>query len=190
MRRVAAPSRRAVLALPAAGLATAGLATLAAGCSTTLPSSFLAPPVDLPAARAAAGTERALIARYDAAIASHPALTGLLAGLRSHHAQHLAALAALVPAAAPTGPVPTPSGAGSARPGASPATATGTTAVPVDDSTAARASALAALAAAERTAAGAHRASCLTTTVLAPLLASLCAAETCHADLLALGAIG
>ncbi|WP_157734828.1 hypothetical protein [Pseudofrankia inefficax] len=199
MRRVAAPSRRAVLALPATGLAAAGLGTLAAGCSTKLPTSAVEPPVDLAAAQAAAGTERALLARYDAAIASHPALTGLLAGLRAHHAQHLAALAALVPGVSTADPTTTPSAGGSSTPAASPAggagtptgTPPGTATAPVDDSTAARASALAALAAAERGAAGAHRATCLsTTTRLAPLLASLYAAESCHADLLALGATG
>ncbi|WP_307838673.1 MULTISPECIES: hypothetical protein [unclassified Frankia] len=195
MRRVAAPSRRAVLALPATGLAATGLATLAAGCSTKLPTSSVEPPVDLAAAQAAAGTERALLARYDAAIASHPALTGLLAGLRAHHAQHLSALATLVPGVSTADPTTTPSAGGSGTPAASPAgaaaTPTGPATAPVDDSTAARASALAALAAAERTAAGAHRAGCLsTTTRLAPLLASLYAAESCHADLLALGATG
>lgn len=171
-----------MLALPAAGLVTAAVAS---GCSTTLPTSAIKPPADLPSARAAARTETELIARYDAAIASHPSLAGLLTGLRAHHTQHLAALVALVPALSTAGP-----SAAATRAVASGAAPTpGGTAPPADDSPAARASALAALAAAERTAAGAHRATSLATTAeLAPLLASLYAAESCHADLLGLGA--
>lgn len=179
-----------MLTLPATGLAAAGLATVAAGCTTTLPTSSVAPPLDLAAARATASTERDLLARYDATIASHPALTGLLAGLRAHHAQHLAALATLVPGVSTTDPAAPPSGTArpSVRPSAGP---TAPATAPVDDSTAGRASALAALAKAERAAAGAHQARCqATTTGLAPLLASLSAAESCHADLLGLAATG
>jgi hypothetical protein len=185
-----------VLALPATGLAAAGLATVAAGCTTTLPTSSVAPPLDLAAARATASTERDLLARYDATIASHPALRGLLAGLRAHHAQHLAALAMLVPGVSTTDPAVTPSGTAGVRPSRGPSSGPTTPATmpataPVDDSAAGRASALAALAKAERAAAGAHQARCQsTTTGLAPLLASLSAAESCHADLLGLAATG
>ncbi|OHV38146.1 MULTISPECIES: hypothetical protein [Pseudofrankia] len=194
-----APSRRAALALPATGLAVTGLATIA-GCTESRPAGAPAPPpVDLAAARAAARTEHDLLADYDAVIARHPALAALLGGLRAHHTQHLAALAAQVPAlatASPDGATPggpsatalaTPSGTTTAPAvGASPSGSAG--AQPgADDSPAARASALAELATAERTAADAHRASCLAATSgLAPLLASLRAAESCHADLLSL----
>jgi len=191
------PSRRAVLALPAAGLAAVGLA--AAGCTgarsggAPVPSS-----ADLAAAASAARTERDLLAGYDAAIARHPGLAALLGGLRAQHAQHLAALAAQVPTLATA----TPSdGSGGSPSGTAGTAGTASPRVPasafapgnagpsagVDDSPPARAAALTQLAAAERTAADAHRAGCLAaTTSLVPLLASLRAAESCHADLLSL----
>ncbi|ONH31248.1 hypothetical protein [Pseudofrankia asymbiotica] len=195
-----APSRRAVLALPAAGVAAAGLVTTA-GCTESRPAGAPAPPpVDLAAARAAARTERDLLVDYDAAIARHPALAALLGGLRAHHAQHLAALTTQVPALATATPDGVASGGGPSV--SAPATPSGAATAPAagasppgsagaqpgaDDSPAARASALAELATAERTAADEHRASCLTATGgLAPLLASLRAAESCHADLLSL----
>ncbi|WP_238430226.1 hypothetical protein [Frankia nepalensis] len=168
--------------MPAAGLAAAGLAG-AAGCTQSLPDDPAPPPADLAAAEAAARTERGLLAGYDAAIARHPGLAGLLGALRAHHAQHLAALTTQVPALA--GPSPSASATATGSVGA--ATPTNAASPGVDDSPAARASALARLAEAERTAAGAHRSGCLsTTTGLAPLLASLHAAESCHADLLSL----
>ncbi|OHV49978.1 hypothetical protein [Pseudofrankia sp. BMG5.37] len=196
-----APSRRAVLALPAAGVAAAGLVT-AAGCSESRPAGTPAPPpVDLAAAQAAARAERDLLVDYDAAIARHPALAALLGGLRAHHAQHLAALATQVPALATATPDGTVTSGGSPSASA-PATPSGAATAPAagtslpgsagpqpgaDDSPAARASALAELATSERAAADEHRAGCLAATGgLAPLLASLRAAESCHADLLSL----
>lgn len=188
------PSRRAVLALPAAGLATAGLVTVT-GCTGSRTDGPAEPaPVDLAAARATARTEHDLMAGYDAAMIRHPALAPLLGGLRAHHAQHLAAVAAQVPvlaaaASAEATRSAAPGGSTKPTPDVSGPTATGTP-PGADDSPAGRASALAELAAAERTAADAHRASCLAATSgLAPLLASLRAAESCHADLLSIAGL-
>ncbi|WP_018504584.1 hypothetical protein [Parafrankia discariae] len=178
------PSRRALLAaLPLAG--TGGL--LLAGMSGCTTSSNGAPasrvtPADVTAAGAARTRETALIAAYDSAIDRHPDLARTLRAIRAQHAGHARELAARgLPEAATTTPATT-------TPTAT-ATATATAGT---DTARTLASTLNALAELERTTAAAHRAGCLSAGAgLAPLLASLCAAESAHAELVtALGAPG
>ena len=155
-------------------------------------------PRDAAAASTAASRETGLIQAYDAALQRHPALADFLGVVRAHHTEHLRALATH----ATPGPTGTPSApasaAGTAAPdrGGSPGGAqpsglgagSGTPADPaaLADTLESRAATLAELAELERTAAAAHRTDCLAVSgQLAPLLASLCAAESAHAELLA-----
>lgn len=179
-----------MLTAPAVAAALAGTA----GCTGTLSEmSTSLSTADLTAGAAAARAERELLTTYDAAIARHPGIAGLLSALRAHHEEHIRALTARLPhlasaeptapgaAAAAAGPTagPTPAGSASADPSQ--------TGPAVDDTVSARATTLTELAVAEQEAAAGHRAGCLAaTTALAPLLASLYAAETCHVDLLGL----
>ena len=108
-----------------------------------------------------ATSKAALIGRYDAALARHPALAGRLTPLRANHAEHLATLVA---------PTPTPSPSGS------------TVAVPAD----ARA-AVGELLAAERSASAASTTGARSAAAaeLVSLLGSIAACEATHAVVLA-----
>jgi hypothetical protein len=197
--------------MPAVVTAAGVVTVTATGCTESMARPAAPPSADLAAAIAAARTERGLLADYDAAIGRHPSLAGVLGALRAQHAEHARVLVAEVPGAAaelattppatasrPTagggtnyGPTGTagPSGAATmtgAAGGAGTPIGGGTTPA-ADDSPTARAGAVAGLLTAERGAATAHRAGCLAATAaLAPLLASLYAAETAHVDLLGL----
>ena len=94
------PTRRAVLA--------GSLALLAAACKPHRATPAPPPPDDLPALAAAVSAEEALLATYDALIASDPALAEGWNTERSTHAAHLGALRGLAPTSpSPTG-TPTP----------------------------------------------------------------------------------
>jgi hypothetical protein len=175
-------TRRAALELT--GLTVLGLA--GAGCGGPAGAPRATPTIaasDLAAATDAARSERALLTAYDSAIRRHPSLTGILATVRAQHAEHARALTAQLPAPAGGTTAPaTPAGRTGPTGQATPDRGTG---IPAD-SAQARVSSLAELIRAEQTAAAAHRRACLRATgALAPLLASLCAAESAHADLLA-----
>ena len=156
MRSSPGPTRRAVLAGGPALL-------LAAACSADEPAPRPEPVDPDDALRsAAAERERALLREYDAALAARPGLAPRLVPVRGHHAEHLEALLGPVPTGSPS---PTPT---AAVPPAVPP--------PADD-----AAALARLVEAERAAATAHAADCLTASrSLAPVLASLSAGELSH----------
>lgn len=145
----ATPSRRQVLA-------AAAVVPLAA-CTEATP-----PPVNPDDALrdAAVARERGLLAAYDALLATTPALTAKLAGVRAEHEAHLAALG---------GGTASPVTSRSASPSASTTVMT-----------------LAQVAALERAAAAGHAADALTASrVLAPVLASLSASESSHVVALA-----
>ncbi|OAA22021.1 hypothetical protein UG55_105223 [Frankia sp. EI5c] len=182
------PSRRAVLAaVPVAGVGAFFLA--GAGCTSS--SGPTAPgrtagPADIAAAAAAYEREAELLASYDAAISRHPGLAEMLRVVRAHHADHARDLAALglpgVGATATTTPT-----AGSA-PGTTASGSAGASADEpggsVTDTPETQTATLTALAGLERAAAATHRAGCLSAgSGLAPLMASLCAAESAHAEL-------
>ncbi|GAA1929900.1 hypothetical protein [Streptantibioticus ferralitis] len=154
------PRRRAVLT---GGLALPIAVTALTGCSGGSSRGDAADPSARLSARAALDST-ALLGRYDATAAAHPALADRLRPLRAQVALHIAAF--------------TPSGAasGSVAPTASASSA----AVPADQS-----AALAALADAERRTADA-RTSALQDAPpqLARLLASVAAAGACHVVLL------
>lgn len=147
-------SRRAVLGLAAGALLS--------GC---LPGKHradppAAPDPDLGVAASIRADELGLIAAYDAAIATFPALAATLAPVREQHEEHLAALP------------------GDRRSGSPMALQQAMTPDP--------AAALRSLVAAERAAAAARIADCLAASPrLAPLLASLGASEAAHASALA-----
>ncbi|MFG2117057.1 hypothetical protein ACGFRB_31195 [Streptomyces sp. NPDC048718] len=113
-------NRRVLLAAGAAG--TAGAAATLAGCAA---GGGREPGKPGPAERAAraeaalrtrsAAAGRALLARYDAVLAAHPALTGRLAPLRAAVAAHATALGEGGTTPAP----PLPSSAPPAAPGSS-----------------------------------------------------------------------
>jgi len=162
-------SRRAVL-----GALAASAAGLLAGCragpgpgpdagpTPTRPS----PPPDPQAADLAA--ERRLLAAYDATVRRHPTLRPRLAPLRADHAAHVAALEAIL------GLTPSPVPTGGTAP-----------TVPAPAVPGTPAGALAALRAAERGAAAARTAACLTAAAdRAPVLASIAACEATHEVLL------
>ena len=167
------PSRRAVL-LGGAGVVVSGAlaAGAVAGCST--PPAPPPPPAPDPddALRAVAATrERDLLLAYDAALAADPGLTPTLTPVRAHHEEHLAALVASAPL--PSGrPPPTPAPAPPPTPPATPTPAASAVG-PVS---------LAALVAAERTAAARHAddAANARDRGLAALLAMLSASEQSH----------
>jgi hypothetical protein len=116
------------------------------------PAPVVDPDVALKAA--AVARERALLAAYDTALATVPALAARLAPLRAEHLAHLTALGATLPSPTPT---PTPAGSGPA---------------PV---------VLQQLKALERSSAQAHGNDALSASrELAPVLASLAASEASH----------
>ncbi len=84
--RSAAPTRRAVLGGSAVLLATA------TGCTTTGRAEAPAAGPDVALLAGVIQSETELIALYSAVLAAHQRLTGRLAPLRDHHAQHLAVL--------------------------------------------------------------------------------------------------
>lgn len=147
-------TRRAVLGLGAGALLSGCLRSKRRGKPAGRPDP------DAALATSVRSAEVGLIAAYDAAVRSFPALSGALGPLRTEHEQHLRAL----PGAGPSGaPPPLPE-----------------TALP--DPT----GALRSLLAAERSAAAARVADCLTASSrLAPLLASIGASEAAHAAALA-----
>lgn len=152
-------SRRTVLGLAAGALVS--------GC---LPGGHRAdPPVrpdpDVGLAASIRTDELGLIAAYDAAILTFPALAPMLAPVRKQHQEHLAALR-------PPGP----------QSNSPMAVQQATTSNP--------AAALRSLVAAERAAAAARVADCLAASPrLAPLLASIGASEAAHASALAGAAV-
>ena len=170
------PSRRAVLLTAVAG------GWLLGGCDSSGPpapgpaSPSTSPPdprqrAEQAVREAAVTDEHALIARYRATRAAHPALAALLAVPLAQHEVHLRALGA------PPASTPRPSG----TPGPS-GTLSGP-AVPSDPATAVRA-----LATMERAAARRRRDGCATATgTLAGLLGSIGACEAGHAVLLDAG---
>ncbi|MFI9205882.1 hypothetical protein [Streptomyces sp. NPDC053048] len=169
-RATGGPRRRRVLAGAAAALMAGGAAALLGGCSAgdagADERSSAAERLRRNAARDAAG----LLERYDATIAAHAPLAGRLRPLRAEVARHAEAFGT-DPAASPS---PSPSRSASASP--SPERPK----VPGDED-----AALAALAAAERRAAGARTADLASAPPeLARLLASVAAAGAAHAYLL------
>jgi hypothetical protein len=169
MGAVARVSRRGVVAVAAAGVV--GGCSEGAGHARPAP----APPDPAVVERArAARDSAALLARYDAALAAHPALAGRLGPLRAEVARHVGAFGgtAVPPVTAPTAaPAAGPSPAPAANPATTPA---GT---------------LTDLAGAERALAD-QRAKALLTVPgdLARLLASVAAAGAGHVVLLGAGA--
>ncbi len=158
-------SRRTVLGLAAGALVSGCLP----GKRRADPPA--APDPDVGLAASIRADELGLIATYDAAIRSFPALAPTLAPVREQHRQHLAALA---PPAAPAAP--------DQRSSAPLALPPATTPDP--------AAALRSLVAAERAAAAARVADCLAASPrLAPLLASIGASEAAHASALAGSAV-
>ncbi|MEU8544623.1 hypothetical protein AB0C52_32280 [Streptomyces sp. NPDC048717] len=193
-------NRRVLLAAGAAG--TAGAAATLAGCAA---GGGREPGKPGPAERAAraeaalrtrsAAAGRALLARYDAVLAAHPALTGRLAPLRAAVAAHATALgeggttpAPPLPSSAPPAAPDSPGSSGSPGPaptGSAPAKSTGTAtatgpAVPADPDAALRE-----LAAAVRATADTHTAALDTAPPeYARLLASVAAAGAAQTFLL------
>ncbi len=163
-------SRRVVLgALPlAAASALVGCSwTRAAREHTATPAAATA---DDLLRGAALRSEHALLVAYDRAIAAYPSIAATLRAVRAHHAEHVSRLVPATPATAAT-------------PTTTPATTPATTATAATGATQASVAGLLTL---ERAAATALRTQCLAASAsLAPLLASIHAAETAHADLLA-----
>ncbi|WP_322751567.1 MULTISPECIES: hypothetical protein [unclassified Frankia] len=159
-------SRRVVLgALPlAAASALVGCSwTRAAREHTATPAAATA---DDLLRGAALRSEHALLVAYDRAIAAYPSIAATLRAVRAHHAEHVSRLVPATPATAAT-PATTPATTATAATGAAQASVAG-------------------LLTLERAAATALRTQCLAASAsLAPLLASIHAAETAHADLLA-----
>lgn len=137
-----------------------GAAWALAACSSDLrlPIPGLSDP-DEDVKKAAADSERGLIATYDAVLAAVPALARHITGFRDQHRQHLAALAAL---------------------GVDPSSSPSATGVP---SVKGRADALRILRRAERRAAKDRSAACVAAedSELAGLLARVGASESAHA---------
>ncbi|WP_327185373.1 hypothetical protein [Streptomyces sp. NBC_01334] len=188
-RTPSGPRRRSLLA-SAAG------AVLLVGCSsgTEEPeeSASGSPSVAERARARAAGESGELVARYDAVLAVHPALTGRLGPLRAEVLRHVEAFGGAAKASpsatgsatgSPTSASPTVSSTSSASvPPADPSAAP--SAVPVTDT-----DALAGLAAAERALADRRATELLDVPgELARLLASVAAAGAAHAYLLTEGA--
>lgn len=167
--------RRTLLSSLATAAGVAGLAGLADACTSTHSTSGTArrhsaakPDPQL----ADLADEHHLLDVYDATIAAHPDLAARLAPLRSHHADHVAALGRVVGSAA--GGVPSPAASAPVTlPTLDPS-------VPVDAT-----DALAALREAERTATAARTRSCVSARPdRAALLGSLAACEASHEVLL------
>ncbi|MFE3642208.1 hypothetical protein [Streptomyces sp. NPDC059169] len=176
MERTGTTRRRALMATGAAAAAAL------TGCSPdgrqdrpTAPSA-----ADKAAAvlrRRSTAASRALLAEYDAALGTHPGLSGRLTPLRTAVAAHVTALSAGPPPTATGTPAPAADPAPSASPGG--------TSVPVADVP----SVLRALAAAERRTSDAHTAALVGADAeYARLLASVAAAGAAHAYLLTEGA--
>ncbi len=164
-------SRRVVLgALPlAAASALVGCSWTRAAREHTATPAAAATADDL-LRGAALRSEHALLVAYDRAIAAYPSIAATLRAVRAHHAEHVSRL---VPATPTTVATPT----------TAPATTPATTATAA---TGAAQAGVAGLLTLERAAATALRTQCLAASAsLAPLLASIHAAETAHADLLA-----
>ncbi|NUV64896.1 hypothetical protein [Streptomyces sp. CAI-85] len=142
-------------------------------------------------ARARAAREsQALVGRYDAVLAAHPALTERLAPLRAEVVRHVEAFGGAPkasPTPSPTAPspsVPSPSDLSSSAPSSSVPSGSASASAPVSAK-----DAVAALAAAERTLADSRAAALLEVPgELARLLASVAAAGAAHAYLLTEGA--
>ncbi|WP_405588626.1 hypothetical protein [Streptomyces sp. NBC_01190] len=189
IREVARLSRRGVVAVAAVWGAGA-----VSGCSGGDGEAGKAPARPAPGAaeRAQAARDSAvLLARYDGALAAHPALAGRLAPLRAEVAEHVGAFggkAAPPPRLGPpTGPTGPPTGRAVAPATGTPTGHTPPAATPAPSP----AQTLAALAAAERELAD-RRASALLTVPgeLARLLASVAAAGAGHVVLLGGGSSG
>jgi len=151
------PTRRQVLG--------AGALLLAAGCTDAAPPPAAVVDPDDALRERAVVREQSLLSAYDTTLTTFPELTERLLPVRTQHAEHLLAL---------TGPP------ASTPPSASPSTSPPpmVSAVPP---LATAALALAWLADAERTAAGAHAAACVEASrTLASLLAALAASEHSH----------
>ncbi len=189
-------TRRGVLgALPLA--ATAALTSCSWTRSVRDPgSSTGADAADDALRGSVAESEQGLLIAYDQAILAHPSIAATLAVLRTHHAEHASRLGS------PTTGVEAPGASGSpgAHGGRSPAT--GSTVAgfaaarpvtappslsgPTADRATSQQATVAALVRLEQQAAALLRAKCLVAAAgLAPLLASIHAAELAHADLLA-----
>jgi len=189
-RAPSGPRRRTLLA-SAAGAAL--LTGCSAGPEETAKGTKATPSVTERARARAARDSSGLLARYDAALAVHPALATRLAPLRAEIVRHVAAFGG-VGTASPS-PTPTADGTGTGGPSASaptaqtpaptgasapPATAVPSAAAPVTER-----EALVGLAAAERTLADRRAAELLEVPgELARLLASVAAAGAAHAYLL------
>ncbi|NJQ02240.1 hypothetical protein [Streptomyces zingiberis] len=195
-RAPAGPRRRSLLAGVPALFAAAPAAALATACSDGDAAAEAARArADRRLRARSARDSRALLERYDATLAAHPGLAGLLTPLRAETDRHVRAFTergeggeggasgdtgrdgeprgTREPPGSPDGPRPEPSAGG---PSGSP----GTAGVPAE-----RDAALAALARAERRAADARTRALVTADPeLARLLASVAAAGAAHAYLL------
>ena len=165
--------RTALLALPAAALAAAGLTA----CTDEDPPPAPAPvDPDVALRAAAADRERALLQAYDDVLVALPDLGARLLPIRAQHAEHLSVLLG-PPASASASPAPA-SAVPSVAPAAPPPPAPPPPAPPPP---ALPAEALAALAAQERAAGDTHATASLSASrALAGLLASLSASELSH----------
>lgn len=169
-------------------LATALVVPLASctGASPEPPPAPPAPPAplapvgtDLALHAAAVERERELLAAYDEALAGDAARRALLGPLRAAHVEHLAALEAARPSASAAVPA-------TASPSAAPSSGSPSAGASRGPRRGGRGVALADLRSAERRAAAAHTADALPASrALAPVLASLAAAEASHAVALA-----
>jgi hypothetical protein len=156
-------SRRAVLRAAGGVITAATITSTVAGCGL-LDKPKPAPPTTPDALLPLLESTRALLGRYDAAIAAQPSLAARLTPIRAAHAEHVTALARLVGA--------DPSAASSAA-------ATGAPAATPD-------AAVAELRAAEQTGQREATRLCLTAPgARAPLLGSIVAARATHAAVLA-----
>ncbi|WP_131787401.1 hypothetical protein [Protofrankia symbiont of Coriaria ruscifolia] len=188
-------SRRGVLgALPL--VATAGLTSCSWTRSVHDPDNSTSPnAVDDALRESVAQFEQGLLIAYDRAILAHPSIAATLAVLRAHHAEHAGRLGSPptgtgLPRAprSPGSPAEGSPAAGSTVAGfaAGPATAAPVLPGPATDRAASQQATVAALVRLEQQAAALLRAKCLVAAAgLAPLLASIHAAELAHADLLA-----
>ncbi|WP_239341180.1 hypothetical protein [Frankia sp. CiP3] len=160
-------SRRALL-----GVLPMTAATALAGCSwTRSPREPATTPVttttDDTLRRSAVESEQGLLVAYDRAILAYPSVAATLRVVRAHHAEHVSRLMAAT-TAAPGGPSPA------------------VTVASTPDVATSAPTTMAALLKLERGAAASLRAQCLAASAsLAPLLASIHAAETAHGELLA-----
>jgi hypothetical protein len=163
---------------------------VASGCtvgSAAAPSRAAAEITDDALRARALAREQILVAAYDRAAVLHPSLATILAAVRDHHARHATVFAPRGPSAAPSSAghgVRAPGPASTGIPGGDAATRGSLPTVP--DTAAGRAATVKGLRDLERQAASDGRAACLAASAsLAPILASIRAAETAHDDLLA-----